>query len=180
MNWSDLSSTVAKYAPLMATTLSSPLGAAVGAGTLIAKLFGVDATPEGVMDYITNNPEKAKEKLNILQMVQEQNRHEEAMADMSLQSLQGAQKNSMNVNASPVDSKIKIRLVNSEITALFVCVIAVIGAMFYDKPIDGGILGILGMIVGYLLKSFDGKDGYYWGKIFSSQKKDYFNSDKIN
>ncbi|MGN6347054.1 MAG: hypothetical protein ACTHME_05065 [Candidatus Nitrosocosmicus sp.] len=172
MNWSDIASTVGKYAPIVATSLSSPMGAAIGAGTLIANLFGVDETPESVMDYIKNNPDKAQEKLNILQMVQEQNRHEEAMADMSLQSILGAQKNSVNVNSSPVDNKIKMLLVICDIIAFFICVIAMIASMFYGKPIDAGILGIIGMIVGYLIKSFGEKDGFYWGTSFGSQKKD--------
>jgi hypothetical protein len=173
MEWSDISSTISKYAPLVATTLSSPVGVAIGAGTIIANLFGVEEKPESIMDYIKNNPEKAQEKISIFEMIKEKNRHEETIDSLTLKSQQGAQSNSVNVNASPVDNVIKMRLVNSEICLLFLCVASLIGSMFYDKPIETGVLSILSMIVGYLLKSSIGeKDGYYWGTSFSSQKKD--------
>ena len=77
MNWEDIGNAISKYAPLAAASLTSPIGAAIGAGTLIANLFGVKADPKSVMEYIENNPEKAQEKLQTLELLKENNRSKE-------------------------------------------------------------------------------------------------------
>ncbi len=65
MNWSDVGSAIIKYAPLAGSALSSPVGAAIGVGTIIANLFGVDASPEKVLDAINANPQQAEERIKI-------------------------------------------------------------------------------------------------------------------
>ncbi len=180
MEWSDISSAVAKYAPMVATTLSSPLGAAIGAGTIIANMFGVEATPDSVMDYITNNPEKAQEKISVFEMVKEQNRHDEHMAAIEFQNVDSARKNSQTINASPIDNAIKMKLVNTDMWVLYATLGAIIGAMFYDKPIDSGLIGLLGMVLGYAIKSLGEKCGFYFGTSLSSQKKDAVIAGKNN
>lgn len=169
MEWSDISSAVAKYAPLVATTLSSPVGAAIGAGTIIANLFGVDATPESVMDYIKENPQKAEDKLNALQIIQERNRHEEQIKAIEFQNVDSARKNSAPVNASPVDNQIKIMLVVGQFLALGACIL-----LFYifRDGMDQSVVVTLGALMGSLTTSIYSMVNFYWGTSFSSQRKD--------
>jgi len=134
--------------------------------------LGVDATPDSVMDYIQHNPEKAKEKISVFEMVKERNRHEEQMSEIEFQNVDSARKNSATINASPVDNAIKMKLVNTDMWVLYASLAAIIGAMFYDKPIDSGLVGLLGMVLGYAIKSLGEKCGFYFGTSLSSQKKD--------
>ena len=169
MDWSDISSTISKYAPLVGESLSSPIVAAIGVGTLIANIFGVNADPESVIDYIKNNPEKAEEKLNILQMVQERNRHEEQMSSIEYQNVDSARKNSQNINVSPVDNRIKMILVLGQFSVLIILI-----ALFFvfKERIDQSVTLTLGTVMGAIMASISSMVNFYWGTSFSSQKKD--------
>ena len=169
MEWSDLTSTISKYAPLVATTLSSPLGAAIGAGTIIANLFGVEAKPESVMDYINKNPVKAQEKISVFEMIKEQNRHEENIKSIEFQNIDGARKNSENVNISPVDNKIKMILVVGQFTVL-TTLIALF--FFFKESMNQSVTITLGSVMGVIMANIASMINYYWGTSFSSQKKD--------
>lgn len=169
MEWSDIASAVSKYAPLVATTLSSPIGAAIGAGTIIANMFGVDSTPDSVMDYINNNPEKAQEKISVFEMIKERNRHEEQIKAIEFQNVDSARNNSATVNASPVDNQIKIILVVGQFIALGACIL-----LFYmfREGLDQSVVVTLGALMGSLTTSIYSMVNFYWGTSFSSQKKD--------
>lgn len=184
MNWSDVGSALLKYAPLAGAALTSPVGAVSGVGAIIANLFGVKSTPEDVMDYIKADPQRAAERIQYemannlelqklsLSIIEEKNRHEEELIGYTVDSQNSARENSKNINESPVDNKIKMRLVNSQIIILFISVAATIGAIYWSKPVDAGLLAMLGMVIGSVLKSLNEKDGFYWGTSFGSQKKD--------
>jgi hypothetical protein len=177
MEWSDISSIVAKYAPLVATTLSSPLGAAIGAGTIIANMFGVDATPDSVMDYINNNPEKAQEKISVFEMIKERNRHEEQIKEIEFKNVENARNNSVNVNASPVDNNIKMILVIGQFIALGACIL--LFYMFRDG-MEQSLVVTIGALMGSLTTSIYSMVNYYWGTSFGSQKKDEVIASKRN
>lgn len=169
MEWSDISETIGKYAPLAAASLSSPIGAAIGVGSMIAKIFGVDSNPEAVLDYIKENPDKASDKLNVLQMIQERNRHEEQIKAIEFQNVEGARNNSQNVNSSPVDNKIKMILVLGQFIALGACIL--LFYMFRDG-MDQSVVVTLGALMGSLTTSIYSMVNFYWGTSFSSQRKD--------
>ncbi len=63
MNWSDVGSKIAQYAPIAGAALSSPFGAVTAVGSLIASAFGVKSTPEDVAKFIDLNPERAADLL---------------------------------------------------------------------------------------------------------------------
>lgn len=181
MNWSDIASTIGKFAPLAGAALSSPVGAVIGVGTIIANLFGVDAKPDKVLDYINQNPEKAQEKLQlemanniefqkiVLQIIQERNRHEEQDKVIEFQNVDSARKNSANINVSPVDNHIKMILVVGQFIALGACIL-----LFYifRSGMDQSIVVTLGALMGSLTTSIYSMVNFYWGTSFGSQKKD--------
>lgn len=181
MNWSDISSTIGKFAPLAGAALSSPVGAAIGVGTIIANLFGVDAKPDKVLDYIKENPEKAEERLKfemgnnielqkiIFQTLQERNRHEEQDKAIEFQNVDSARKNSQFVNISPVDNKIKMILVIGQFSVLLILI-----SLFFvfKERIDQSVTLTLGTVMGALMASISSMVNFYWGTSFSSQKKD--------
>jgi hypothetical protein len=183
MDWSDIGSYVSKYAPLVGEALTSPVGAVLGVGTIIANLFGVKADPQSVMDYINGNPEKAEEKLKfemanniefqkiISQRIQEKNRHEEESKSIELQNVISARNNSANINTSPVDNKIKMILVTGQFFALGACIL-----IFYlfREGLDQSVVVTLGALMGSLMNSLGSMINFYWGTSFSSQKKDDF------
>ncbi len=181
MNWSDISSVVSKFAPLAGAALSSPVGAAIGVGTIIANLFGVDAKPEKVLDYIKQNPEKAQERLQFemannielqkiaLDAIEERNRHEEQDKAIEFQNVDSARKNSANVNASPVDNRIKMILVVGQFSVLIILISLFF--IFKDK-IDQSVTLTLGTVMGAIMASISSMVNFYWGTSFSSQKKD--------
>ena len=181
MNWSDIGDTISKYAPLAASALSSPVGAALGVGTLIANLFGVNADPQSVSDYIKNNPEKAEERIKlemannielqniVLSTLQERNRHDEQIEAITYQNVDSARKNSQNINASPVDNNIKMILVYGQ----FFVLITLIGLFFiFKERIDQSVTLTLGTVMGAIMSSIASMVNFYWGTSFSSQKKD--------
>lgn len=183
MNWSDVGNAVKEYAPLVGMALTSPVGAVAAIGKVVANIFGTDANPEDVLRFIDNDPARAKERLqnelstNIdfqklcLQIKQEDNRHEEQISSITASDKDSARKNSPNVNQSPVDNKIKMMLVASDILFLGAC----IGGIYYlNGKIDQGTSMILGSIIGYLCASLKDKGGFYWGSSFSSKIKDDF------
>lgn len=176
MEWSDISSAVSKYAPLVATTLSSPIGAAIGAGTIIANMFGVAATPDSVMDYINNNPEKAQEKISMFEIIKERNRHEEQIKAIELQNIESARNNSKNVNESPVDNKIKIRALNFNMFMLTLFVGTFIFTIYwnlkYHALLDAGLSAMLGMGIGQFSAPIKDVMNYFFATSFSSKKKD--------
>lgn len=55
MNWSDIASTVGKFAPMVGTVLGGPAGLAIG--SLVASALGVENTPEAVAKELAVNPE---------------------------------------------------------------------------------------------------------------------------
>lgn len=181
MNWSDIASAVSKIAPVAGAALSGPVGMAVGIGGIIANLFGVDADPQKVVDYINNNPEKATERLQFemannlelqklsLSSIEERNRHSEQMSAIELQNVDSARNNSANVNASPVDNQIKLTLVYGQFTVLIVLV-----SLFFifKDNIDQSVTLTLGTVMGAVMASIASMVNFYWGTSFSSQKKD--------
>ena len=68
MKWADIGKAVGAAAPVISGLLLGPAGAA--AGTLVAKVLGVDPTPDDVMRAIQGNPESLL-KLKELQIGQE-------------------------------------------------------------------------------------------------------------
>lgn len=65
MNWSDISETVGKYAPMVGTLLGGPAGAAIG--STISSVLGAENTPEAVLEVLTNAPDAASQELRILE-----------------------------------------------------------------------------------------------------------------
>lgn len=63
MSWSDVGDAVKEYAPMVGIALSSPMGAAVAVGQLVANIFGTKADPQDVLNYINTDPQKASERL---------------------------------------------------------------------------------------------------------------------
>lgn len=57
VDWTDVAETVGKVAPAAGGALGGPAGAAVGG--LIARMLGVDETPEAVRDALRQDPEAA-------------------------------------------------------------------------------------------------------------------------
>jgi len=188
MNWSDISSSVSKFAPLAGAALSSPLGAAIGVGTIIANLFGVDANPQKVFDYIKENPEKAEERLKfemsnnieleklVLDSLQERNRHMEEEKFIEFQNVDSARKNSENINGSPVDNNIKMILVIGQFAVLIILI-----ALFFifKETINQSVTLTLGTVMGAIMASIASMVNFYWGTSFSSQKKDEVISRKL-
>jgi len=179
MNWSDVGSAIVKYAPLAGAALSSPVGAAIGVGTIIANLFGVDAKPEKVLDYINLNPEKAEERLKfemsnnvelqklVLEGIKERNRHEEQDKAIEFQNVDSARKNSANVNASPVDNQIKIMLVLGKFIILLICIISYV---VFHEDMNQSVVVTLGTIAGATGADLGSMINYYWGNSFSDKK----------
>lgn len=187
MNWSDIGETISSYAPLAASALSSPVGAVLGVGTIIANLFGVKADPKSVSDYIKENPEKAEERLKFemannvelqiaVQALSERNRHEEQDKAIEFQNVDSARKNSPNVNASPVDNQIKMKALNFTMVMLFLSVGTFIFTIYwnvkYGKTIDAGLSAMLGMLIGQFSAPLKDVMNFFFGTSFSSQKKD--------
>ena len=54
MNWSSIANTVTSSLPILGTALGGPIGGA--AGSVIAKLLGVEETPDAVLAEIERNP----------------------------------------------------------------------------------------------------------------------------
>lgn len=57
LEWSDIAETVAKIAPAAGGAMGGPAGAAVG--SLLARVLGVDESPEAVRQAVQQNPEAA-------------------------------------------------------------------------------------------------------------------------
>ena len=57
MDWSDVAQTVGKIAPAAGGALAGPAGSAVGG--LLARVLGVDASPEAVREAISQDPQAA-------------------------------------------------------------------------------------------------------------------------
>jgi hypothetical protein len=57
MNWSDVGKFAANLSPIVGGLLGGPAGAAMG--SIIAKEFGCDNTPDAIHAAITNNPDAA-------------------------------------------------------------------------------------------------------------------------
>ena len=181
MNWSDVGASIVKFAPLAGAALSSPVGAAIGVGTIIANLFGVDAKPEKVLDYINENPNQAEEKLKfemgnnielqklIIEADKERNRHEEQDKAIEFQNTDSARNNSANVNDSPVDNKIKMMLVVGKFLIIFTCIIAYI---FFHSDMNQSVVVTLGTIAGATGADLGSMVNFYWGTSFGSQRKD--------
>lgn len=180
MNWSDVGSSIIKYAPLAGAALSSPVGAAIGVGTIIANLFGVDAKPEKVLEAINANPEQAEERIKyemannlelqklVLESIKERNRHDEQDKAVELQNVEGARKNSPNVNASPVDNKIKMLLVVG-LMVFFLGALVLLAAL--HSSINEWVAVILGGVIGSLMTHIGSIINYYWGEAFSAKNK---------
>ena len=65
MNWGKVGKAVAEFAPLLGGVLGGPAGAAVG--SIVARTFGVDDTPDAVAAAIVADP-GAGERLKTLEM----------------------------------------------------------------------------------------------------------------
>lgn len=175
MNWADVGTAVAKYAPVVGMALSSPVGAVAAVGTVVANIFGVNANPDDVLGYINNNSEKAQERLqhelmnNIdfqklcLDKIKEQNRHEEAEQDLIISDKQSARENSLNINKSPVDNYLKLILAIGSIAMFSFCIISLI---FFTNSLNQVTSAILGTILGILGKSITSMIDFYWGSSF--------------
>ncbi len=174
MNRSDIASTASKYAPLVGAALSSPVGAAIGVGTIIANIFGVDAKPEKVLEYITANLEKAQERLQfemannivlqhlILEKVKERNRHQEQGMAIEFQNVDSARKNSANINASSVDNQIKMILVIGMFILLFICISSY---LIFHEDMNQSIVVTLGAIMGSLMTSKASMVDFCWALL---------------
>lgn len=58
LHWKDVGVAVAKFAPLVGGVVGGPIGAGVGeVGSLIAKAFGCDNTPDAVLAAVQKDPE---------------------------------------------------------------------------------------------------------------------------
>lgn len=180
MNWSDVSEKIIKFAPLVGMALSSPTGAVAAVGEGIASILGVKSNPQDVMDYLTTDPEKASERIQhevannldfqklCASKIQEQNRHQEAMTSLIISDTQSARQNSDNINKSPVDNKIKIILVISQIFLFLICVFVM---SIYHDNLNATLSGIIGTILGMLLKSLTTIIDFYWGSSFDKSNK---------
>lgn len=181
MNWSDISGTVSKIAPIFGAALGGPVGAAVSLGGLVANIFGVDAKPEKVLEYINENQEKAADQLkaemanNIelqklsLSSIQETNRHSEQMSSIELKNVESARNNSEQINASPVDNQIKLLLVYGQ---FFVLIILISLFFIFKESINQSVTLTLGTVMGAIMASIASMVNFYWGTSFSSQRKD--------
>lgn len=180
MNWSDVAKTISQWAPLAASALSSPVGAAVGIGSIIANLFGVENDPKSVADYINNNPKKSEELLKleisnnielqkmVLQTLQERNRHEEQISAIEFENTQGARQNTVNVNASPVDNKIKVFLAVGQLLLIVMCVCSY---LIFHNGMTQSVTLTIGTLIGSLVNSLGSMVNFYWGTSFQSIQK---------
>jgi hypothetical protein len=57
MQWSDISGTVGKFAPMLGGLLGGPAGAAIG--SVVASALGTGSTPDEVSQALTTNPDAA-------------------------------------------------------------------------------------------------------------------------
>lgn len=175
MNWLNVGEKIIKFAPLVGMALSSPVGAVEAIGTVVASILGVKSTPDEVMDYINTNPDKAQDRIThevgnnfdfqklCADKIHEQNRHEEEMASIAISDTDSARKNSENINKSPVDNDIKMIIVVSQILLFLVCVSVM--ALYHDN-LNATLAGIMGTILGMLLKSLTTIIDFYWGSSF--------------
>lgn len=175
MDWGDVGTAVAKYAPMVGMALSSPVGAVAAVGEVVANLFGVKSNPQDVMDYINSNSQKAQERLqyelsnNIefqklcLDKIKEQNRHEEEEGDLIISDKESARENSANINKSPVDNYLKMILAIGSIAMFSFCIISMI---FFSNSLTQVTSAILGTILGILGKSLTSMIDFYWGSSF--------------
>jgi hypothetical protein len=166
MNWADVGSAVLKYAPLAGAALSSPVGAAVGVGTVIANLFGVDAKPEKVMDYINSNPDRAEERLKFemannldlqrlsLSVLQENNRAVERREELANQKIEILNKDAENARGSlstVVQSKPMMFMMSSLIFGSFAILVYCL-YLIASKDVSSTESPLLSMIIGFFGK----------------------------
>lgn len=176
MSWLEVGEKIAKFAPLVGMALSSPLGAVTAVGEVVASILGVKANPDDVMGYLNANPDKAQDRIShevgtnfdfqklCASKIQEQNRHEESMASLAFSDTDSARKNSENINKSPIDNDIKMIIVVSQIILFLVCVSVM---AYYHDNLNATLSGIMGTILGMLLKSLTTIIDFYWGSAFS-------------
>ena len=188
MNWSDIGNAIVKYAPLSAGALSSPLGAAGAVGSVFSSLFGVEASPEKIMDAIKGDPKKAQELIlgemqnNLalrelcLKTTQEENRHEEKIIDSEVQDRISSRFNSENINKSPVDNKIKMILVIGVFLIVFLCIGALVFADGINKDELPVLANLLNLVAGALIMMIS----FYWGASYvKSLMKNSFDEKSI-
>jgi hypothetical protein len=166
MNWEDVGSAILKYAPLAGAALSSPVGAAIGVGTVIANLFGVDAKPDKVMDYINANPDKAEERLKFemannldlqklaLSVLQENNRAVEKQHELGNQKIAILNKDAENARGN-IGTIIQS---NSMIFMMAALIFGSFGILIYSlyliasKDVSATESPLLSMIIGFFGK----------------------------
>ena len=179
MSWSDVGDAVKEYAPIVGMALSSPMGAAVAVGQLVANIFGTKADPQDVLNYINTDPQKASERLQyelannvefqkvLLGKIQESNRHEEANTQLIVQDKDSARKNSENINKSPIDNWIKMFVVISQLTLFAFCLLI----LLTTPNLSATSSGMLGTVIGILGKSLSSLVDFYWGSAYSDPTK---------
>jgi hypothetical protein len=186
MNWSDVGSAILKYAPVAGAALTSPVGAVVGLGTMIANLFGSDATPEGVMEFIKSNPDRAAERLQFemannlemqtlaLNILQEKNRAKERNLEIENEKLKAinadtsdARANSVNIATNPVYNLIMVLLVLGAFTVVAYCL-----HLISSADVSQTESPLISMIIGAFSTCLIGAFGFFFGSSLGSQLKD--------
>lgn len=186
MNWADVGSAILKFAPIAGEALLSPVGAVGSLGAIIANLFGSDATPEGVMDYIKLNPEKASESLKFeianniemqrlaLNILQENNRSKERILEIENEKIKSinedtdsARKNSVNIATNPIYNAIMVFLVIGAFLIVWYCL-----KMISNGSVSSTESPLISMIIGAFTTCIIGAFGFFFGSSLGSQLKD--------
>lgn len=175
MEWSEVGKTISQYAPLVGMALSSPTGAAIAVGQVVADILGAKATPQDVINSFNKNQQKSAQQLqdalsnNIefqkmcIAKIHEANQHEETEDSLYVKDMTSARQNLVNVNNSPMDNKLKFIIVISELMMLCLCLIAI---LFFHESLDKTSISVVGIAMGVLGKSITSKDYFYWGNPF--------------
>jgi hypothetical protein len=88
MNWSDIAGLIGKAAPYVGTALGGPGGGALG--SMVAKVLGVEETPDAVADAIKNNPDA------LLTLKKFEFENEQQIRDMAFKTLDSELKDKQN------------------------------------------------------------------------------------
>ncbi len=174
MDFTDLSHTVTKYAPLLGGALSGPFGMAIG--NIIASVFGSEANkPETLQNLIITDPEAA------IKLRQIESEHQLELRRMILQAAQENMKSQQSdresarqreaaVDNSPTNKRDHTPAILAYMLTLGVFV--ALGSLFYF-PVPSTNQEIIIGIVTSLTTVWVGAMGYYHGSSSGSRLKDF-------
>ena len=183
MDWKDVSTIVARSAPILGTLLGGPAGAAVGG--LVAAALGVNSSPDSVRSAIAADPNAA---LALAKFESDNNVKLQGMllahADNEIQA------DTLRIQADASD-RASARQANSnrdEVWLIAVCVLltfavlmAVVlygcyallqgGIVIKDVSVVAAVSGLVGSVVGYVAANAQTVVNFIYGGSLGSEKK---------